>query len=113
AADTAAADTIRPPPDTLAVPPDTLAVDTVAVPPDTVPVPADTVAVAPDTVVAVPDTGAGSVTLPLRELVVLLDRPLPPGTYTITLIGVTNLYGLTGGGTARFDVVPPPPPPPP
>lgn len=49
--------------------------------------------------------------LPMREFVVRLDRALVPGSYTITVSGVVNLHGLTGGGTARFDVSAPEPPP--
>jgi hypothetical protein len=60
---------------------------------------------------AVPSAAAQR--LPTREIVITLDRPLPPGTYLIVVSGVTNLHGLTGGGTERFDVAPPPPPPPP
>lgn len=63
---------------------------------------------------AVTDTVAAGpvepVLLPVRELVVRLDRALTAGSYTVTLTGIVNLHGLTGGGTARFDVVPPPPP---
>ncbi|HEX6307882.1 MAG TPA: Ig-like domain-containing protein [Longimicrobiales bacterium] len=50
------------------------------------------------------------VLLPVRELVVRLDRALSPGTWAITLGGVVNLHGLAGGGTVRFEVRPPPPP---
>lgn len=50
--------------------------------------------------------------LPVRELVLRLDRPLLPGSYTVTVSGLTNLHGLTGGGTARFDVAAPPTPEP-
>jgi hypothetical protein len=60
-----------------------------------------------------PATPVPPPSLPVRELVVRLDRTLAPGTYTITLSGITNLHGLTGGGIERFDVTPPPPPPPP
>jgi hypothetical protein len=66
-----------------------------------------------DTVVAPPPppppaaapAGAPRVPLPARELVVVLERPLAPGqTYTVTVSGVTNISGLTGGGVARFEV---------
>jgi hypothetical protein len=54
--------------------------------------------------------------LPAREIVVELDRPLVPGAaHFITVAGVVNISGLTGGGTARFEAAaaaPPPPPPP-
>jgi hypothetical protein len=41
--------------------------------------------------------------LPTRDIVVELNRPLEPGRdYTITLGGIANLHGLTGGGVARF-----------
>jgi hypothetical protein len=49
--------------------------------------------------------------LPSRDLVVRLDRPLPPGRYAITVSDVTNINGLTGGGTAVFEVRAPPPEP--
>lgn len=49
--------------------------------------------------------------LPMREFVVRLDRVLVPGSYTITISAAVNLQGLTGGGTARFDVSEPPPSP--
>jgi hypothetical protein len=87
---------------------------------------ADTARALPDTAVAPPRTPAGvapapaapRVPLPVRELVVVLDRPLLPGqTYTVTVRGVTNISGLTGGGVARFEVPaarqPPPQIPPP
>jgi hypothetical protein len=87
---------------------------------------ADTVRALADTAVAPPRTPAGvapapaatRVPLPVRELVVVLDRPLLPGqTYTVTVRGVTNISGLTGGGVARFEVPaarqPPPQIPPP
>jgi hypothetical protein len=51
--------------------------------------------------------------LPSRDLVVRLDRPLAPGTYTITVAGAVNISGLEGGGTARFEVRAPPPRDPP
>jgi hypothetical protein len=49
--------------------------------------------------------------LPARDVVVRLDRVLAPGTYTITVGPITNLHGLDGSGTARFEVrrVEPPP----
>src|SRR5690606_29988506 len=53
------------------------------------------------------------VVLPSRQLVVVLDRPLEPGLYTITLIGVTNLHGLIGDGLAPFEWVAPAPSAPP
>jgi hypothetical protein len=55
--------------------------------------------------------------LPAREIVVELDRALPPGhSFTITVAGAINISGLAGGGVARFDTppaAPPPDPPPP
>ena len=56
--------------------------------------------------------------LPVRVLVLVLDRLLVPGTYVVTIGGVTNLHGLQGGGTATFSVsepaaVPEPAAPPP
>ncbi|MGH7449070.1 MAG: carboxypeptidase-like regulatory domain-containing protein, partial [Longimicrobiales bacterium] len=78
---------------------------------DTAAQPEDTAGVRRDT------TGVGvevdAAALPVRELVVRLDRPLVPGSYTITVSGVVNLHGLAGGGSARFDVSEPEPPPPP
>jgi hypothetical protein len=81
---------------------------------------ADTVMAPPRTPAAAP-AGAPRVPLPVRELVVVLERPLVPGqTYTVTVRGVTNISGLTGGGVARFEVpaarqpppqIPPPVPP--
>ena len=91
---------------------------------------ADSAAAAADTAAAVRDTlaappraapvrpgaprgGAIDSTLPTRALVVRLDRPLAPGSYTISIAGVTNLHGLSGGGATQFDLSPPAPPPPP
>jgi hypothetical protein len=54
--------------------------------------------------------------LPVRDLIVRLNRVLQPGTYTITIGPVTNLHGLSGSGTAQFEIVvrePPPSPDPP
>jgi hypothetical protein len=81
---------------------------------------ADT-AIADDTVAALPRRQQAPAAaappsgrlLPSRDVVVILDRPLPPGTYTVTVGGALNISGLTGGGVARFEVAPPPPPPPP
>jgi hypothetical protein len=74
----------------------------------------DTTAAARDTVAAprppAPPAAVVDPTLPVRELVFRLDRPLVPGSYTITVSGVTNLHGLTGGGTAPFEVSEPAPP---
>lgn len=43
--------------------------------------------------------------LPSREIVIQLDRPLQPGQhYTVTVAGVVNISGLTGGGIAGFQV---------
>jgi hypothetical protein len=86
---------------------------------DTAAVARDTIAAPPDTLDARPDTAAGlgvDPELPIREVVVRLDRPLIPGTYTITVLGVVNLHGLSGGGTEAFEMSAPParePPPPP
>jgi hypothetical protein len=44
------------------------------------------------------------VPLPTRELVVVLDRPLRPGTYAVTVAGVVNIHGLSGGGVVRLQV---------
>lgn len=46
--------------------------------------------------------------LPTREIVIQLDRPLRPGSYAITVVGIVNLHGLAGGGTITFDVSAPP-----
>ena len=51
--------------------------------------------------------------LPTRALVVRLEQPLVPGSYSISISGVTNLHGLTGGGTTPFELSPPAPPQPP
>jgi hypothetical protein len=81
---------------------------------------ADTAAaVRPDTVAprAAPAPRPETPLLPAREIVVELDRALPPGhSFTITVAGATNISGLIGGGVARFDTpqaAPPPDPPPP
>lgn len=86
-----------------------IAADTVAV--------TDTTVVARDTLAApLPVTPAGAEDvdpdLPIRQLVVRLDRPLVPGSYMITLQGVTNLHGLTGSGSASFEMSEPAPPAP-
>src|SRR5690606_41307741 len=62
--------------------------------------------------VQVPVPAAPGIDLPVREIVVELDRPLPPGTYTITLTGIVNLHGITGAGVAQFALRPPALPPP-
>jgi len=62
--------------------------------------------------VQVPVPAAPGIDLPVREIVVELDRPLPPGTYTITLTGIVNLHGITGAGVAQFELRPPALPPP-
>jgi hypothetical protein len=75
---------------------------------------ADTAAVVAVPTDAVPQTGQvpdAAEMLPQREFVVMLDRPLVPGSYTITVSGVINLQGIAGGGIARFDVAAPAPPP--
>jgi hypothetical protein len=64
--------------------------------------------------IAVPATPS---LLPVQDVVVRLNRVLQPGTYTITIGPVTNLHGLRGSGTVRFEVAvreaPPAPDPPP
>jgi hypothetical protein len=75
---------------------------------------ADTAAVVAVPTDVVPQTGQvpdAAEMLPQREFVVMLDRPLVPGSYTITVSGVINLQGIAGGGIARFDVAAPAPPP--
>jgi hypothetical protein len=42
--------------------------------------------------------------LPARELVIELDRPLRPGTYSVTVRNFVNIHGLTGGGVVRLQV---------
>jgi len=43
--------------------------------------------------------------LPSRDLIVILEGPLLPGRYAITLSGITNLNGVPGGGgIERFEV---------
>ncbi|MBR9989877.1 MAG: Ig-like domain-containing protein, partial [Gemmatimonadetes bacterium] len=83
---------------------------------------AEAARVAADTAGAAADTGAvrvppppdpaqpnaGAAALPIREFVVRLNRPLPPGSYTITISGVVNLHALVGGGVAPFQVSAPP-----
>lgn len=101
------------------------AADSIRAAGDTVGVPRDSV-IARDTSVAAADTAterdaplnmqnpnaAPDLTLPIREFVLTLDRPLPPGSYLINLAGVVNLHGLVGGGLAPFTVSPPAQPPP-
>jgi hypothetical protein len=84
----------------------------VAEPADTADVRADTVA-APPPAARPPAARPEAPPLPARELVVQLDRPLTAGSYTITVAAVVNINGLTGGGTASFEVAPPPPGTPP
>lgn len=76
------------------------------------PVPADTAAVA-DTVAPRPlprtPPRPDHSTLPNRDLVVRLDRPLRPGRYVITITNAVNINGLRGGGADDFQVRPPPP----
>lgn len=43
-------------------------------------------------------------TRPVRELMVRLAAPLPPGAYLLRLENVLSLSGFTGGGTVRFEV---------
>lgn len=57
-------------------------------------------------------TAVQDTTLPTREFVVRLDRPLTPGRYLINVGGVVNLHGLRGGGLAPLDRSAPAPPPP-
>jgi hypothetical protein len=45
--------------------------------------------------------------LPSRELVVVLQAPLRPGSYMITVSGAQNIHGLAGGGTVRLQVAEP------
>jgi hypothetical protein len=52
--------------------------------------------------------GAEQPLLPTRELVLVLEAPLRPGTYMITVAGVVNIHGLTGGGVVRLQVAEPP-----
>ena len=73
---------------------------------------ADTAAVRQPGQVLTPEAAAAS-TLPIREFVVRLDRPLVPGEYLINIGGLVNLHGLTGGGLAPFSVSEPPPAEPP
>lgn len=43
--------------------------------------------------------------LPSRDLVIMLERPLAPGQYVVTLGGITNLSNISGGGgSASFEV---------
>jgi hypothetical protein len=86
-----------------------IAADTVAI---------DTTVVAPDTLAAPPRVTPARADdvdpdLPIRQLVVRLDRPLVPGSYMITLQGVTNLHGLTGTASASFEMGEPAAPAPP
>jgi hypothetical protein len=47
--------------------------------------------------------------LPSRDVIVELDRPLEVGqTYVITIADAVNISGLSGGGSARFEVRSPP-----
>ncbi|HUF52085.1 MAG TPA: Ig-like domain-containing protein [Longimicrobiales bacterium] len=50
--------------------------------------------------------------LPAREVIVLLERVLAPGTYVMRVRGLTNISGVPGGGgTAQFEVRAPAVPP--
>jgi hypothetical protein len=71
-------------------PRDTLAADTAAAP---LPAPAPTRRVPTQ-----------QPALPGREMIIELDRPLRPGTYTVTVNNVINIHGLTGGGVVRLQV---------
>jgi hypothetical protein len=75
---------------------------------------ADTAAAAPQEPVR-PPTGRAALAvtqepLPTREIMVVLSRPLERGLdYTITVGGIMNLHGLSGGGVARFSTPRPAP----
>lgn len=51
------------------------------------------------------------VTLPGQRLVVLLDEPLEPGEYRVTVSSVVNINGLPGGGGEVMFAYEPEPPP--
>lgn len=52
--------------------------------------------------------GGAEPSLPTRDLLVRLGRPMEPGsTYVTTVREVENLRGLRGGGSARFRYTPP------
>lgn len=101
----AAADSARAAADTSGVIGDTI------ISRDTTAAQADTAGVRDVDVDAVDTAPPPDLTLPIRELVVTLDRPLAPGSYIINLAGVVNLHGLAGGGIAGLSVSPPAPPP--
>ena len=96
-----AADSLRPPPlDTLrgdTLPRERIGVDSMIAPPGR----------------PAPDTGGVAVTAmnrragpprPSRDLVLVLQAPLPPGPYRVEVRGVVNIRGLTGGGTVRLEM---------
>jgi hypothetical protein len=56
---------------------------------------------------AAPDTTPAPAPLPRRELYLLLEAPLAPGTYEARVARIRNLAGLAGGGRAALVVEPP------
>lgn len=92
------------------LPVDTLAPDPLA--PDTTPPPPPPPAQPPADTTAGPIPGPSPDELPSRVLSVRLadDATPSPGTvYTITLEGIRNVVGLTGGGETTFEVPEAPP----
>jgi hypothetical protein len=68
------------------------------------PVPADTTAADTLRPRAPPRRQEDTRLLPSRDVVLRLQRPLPPARYVINVAGAVNLNRLSGGGAVEFEV---------
>lgn len=59
-----------------------------------------------------PRAAADTTPLPDRDVILTINTVLPPGKYRVTMSGVKNVNGLTGGGAVDLEIKPPPVKPP-